>query len=132
MDKKDRIEKEAAIAGIYRQLNPGATPEAIKAAQVGIVPVVPKKQNGDLDNLKATDGIKVLQSRYGGRFEGGMWFPDEKNRDVAVRAHTAFEKRIASGMTPMAAADAAIRDAEGAPSVPVATGAAPRQFSVIR
>ena len=41
---------------------------------------------GEKAVFKATEGMKVLVSRYGGKLEGGMWFPDEANRDVAHRA----------------------------------------------
>lgn len=65
--------------------------------------------------FKATEGVKVLASRYGGKFEGGMWFPDEANKDVALRANQLLEEKLAQPQyqgKPMDAAAAAAQQAE--------------------
>lgn len=71
-----------------------------------------KGENKPGGDLKATEGLKVLASRFGGRLEGDMWIPDVKNRDTALRANVLFEERIAAGELPMAAASAAAQQAE--------------------
>jgi len=75
----------------------------------------PKDKNASdkatMDKLKlAID--KVLMPRYGGRFEGGFWFPDDKNRDIATNAQSILETKIAAGMEPVRAAEEAAREAE--------------------
>ena len=56
---------------------------------------------------------KVILPKFGGRFEGGMFFPDEKNKDVALRAQVLTESLIRqNGMDPVAAANQAIAQAE--------------------
>jgi DNA-directed RNA polymerase subunit K/omega len=63
--------------------------------------------------LKAKDAIvHVLQPRYGGKLEGGMWFPDEANKDVALRANQLLEQFSSNGVPPMEAAVQAVEKAE--------------------
>lgn len=63
--------------------------------------------------LKAKDAIvHVLQPRYGGKLEGGMWFPDDANKDVALRANQLLEQFASSGVQPMEAAVKAVEQAE--------------------
>jgi len=45
-------------------------------------------------SLTQKDGLNVLKERYGGKFEGGVWFPDEKNKDVGMRAMQIYEQKI--------------------------------------
>jgi hypothetical protein len=100
------------------------------------------KQGQPKGALTQKDGVlHVLQPRYGGKFEGGMWFPDEKNQDVALRAFQIYEQLSsgANALAPMEAATQAAQKAEreqalgvlpigkGAPAgVPVAS--APKSY----
>ena len=67
---------------------------------------------GEKAVFKATEGMKVLVSRYGGKLEGGMWFPDEANRDVALRASVLLEQNLQRGLPAMEAASQAAQMAE--------------------
>ena len=42
-------------------------------------------------------GLTTLRSTYGGRLDGGMWFPDEANKDEASIAYALMEQRIRQG-----------------------------------
>lgn len=69
----------------------------------------------DKGRLTQKDGIiHVLQPRYGGRLDGGVWFPDEGNRDVALRAMQIYEQLTSDhkGLSPIAAATQAAQQAE--------------------
>lgn len=55
---------------------------------------------------------KVIMPKYGGRFEGGMFFPDEANKDIALRATELAGEYVRGGMHPEAAGAKAVRDAE--------------------
>lgn len=56
---------------------------------------------------------KVLLPKYGGKFEGGMFFPDDANKDVALRASVLTEQFIRNDrMDPVAAANKGVEQAE--------------------
>lgn len=55
---------------------------------------------------------KVLMPHFGGRFEGGLWFPEEANKAVATRATAIAGQLIRQGMDPEAAGVQAIAQAE--------------------
>lgn len=55
---------------------------------------------------------KVILPTFGGRFEGGMFFPDEKNKDVALRATQIAGELIRSGVNPEAAGVQAVDKAK--------------------
>ncbi len=55
---------------------------------------------------------KVILPTFGGRFEGGMFFPDEKNKDVALRATQIAGELIRGGMHPEAAGVQAVERAK--------------------
>lgn len=57
--------------------------------------------------LLTNDAVAVLQSHFGGRFEGGMWFPDEENRDVAMNAIEMAADLVKEGESPQRAANIA-------------------------
>ncbi|MEW5709851.1 MAG: hypothetical protein AB1830_13250 [Pseudomonadota bacterium] len=65
----------------------------------------------------------VILPRYGGRFEGGMFFPDEANKDVATRAVAIAGQLIRSGMEPEQAGVEAIARAEREKAVKEVGGA---------
>lgn len=109
--KKREAAIEAVRAGLYGETNPNATPTQVNAARLGVIPAVPERSK--INDLKATNGLSQLQARYGGRLEGGMWFPDKENRDIAIKANSAYERYIKAGHDPMEAAEAAINEAEG-------------------
>jgi len=62
--------------------------------------------------LLTNDAVNILQSHFGGRFEGGMWFPDEENRDVAMNAIEIASDLIQEGETPQRAANLAAAKAK--------------------
>lgn len=111
---KAEVEKKAkadAAVTIFKENNPGASAAQIEAVRTGVMGALPEKNKRD--DIKATNGLAQLQARYGGQLDGDMWFPDEKNKDVAIKASSAFERHIKAGKDPMAAAEAAINEAEG-------------------
>lgn len=55
---------------------------------------------------------KVILPKYGGRFEGGMFFPDEANKDVALRATELAGQLVRQGVDPEAAGAQAVAQAE--------------------
>jgi hypothetical protein len=55
---------------------------------------------------------KVIMPKFGGRFEGGLFFPDEKNKDIALRATELAGQYVRGGMDPEAAGAKAVKDAE--------------------
>ncbi|HFD88262.1 MAG TPA: hypothetical protein ENJ35_11385 [Gammaproteobacteria bacterium] len=44
-------------------------------------------------------GLTSLRQTYGGKMEGGFWFPDEANKDEAQVAFSLLEKKIRGGQT---------------------------------
>lgn len=104
----------------------GQPPAGGGAAAGGISP----KENTRINDSVKMSIDKVILPKYGGRFEGGMFFPDEKNKDVALRAQVLAEKNIREKkMNPIEAANAAIDQAErekklGTPPGAPASGAA--------
>jgi hypothetical protein len=68
---------------------------------------------------------KVILPKYGGRFEGGMFFPDEKNKDVAVRAIQIAGELTRGGMDPEAAGAKAIAQAEREKAIAETGGGTP-------
>lgn len=54
---------------------------------------------------------KVILPRFGGRFEGGMFFPDEANKEVALRATELAGGYVRGGMDPEAAGKKAVDEA---------------------
>lgn len=62
--------------------------------------------------LLTNDAVAILQSHFGGRFEGGMWFPDEENRDVAMNAIEMAADLIKEGEQPQRAANIAAEKAK--------------------
>ena len=59
--------------------------------------------------LRVQQGLGVLQSHYGGKFEGGIWFPDDGNKDEGLAAQAIMESMVRDqGVSPVnAARDAA-------------------------
>lgn len=62
--------------------------------------------------LLTNDAVSILQSHFGGRFEGGMWFPDEENKDVAINAMEMAADLIKEGEAPQRAANIAAEKAK--------------------
>lgn len=62
--------------------------------------------------LLTNDSVKILQQHFGGRFEGGMWFPDEANKELAINAQAISEEYVQSGMSAVRSAETAARDAK--------------------
>lgn len=79
------------------------------AAEAAAAAKANKPAAGD---LKPKDGLSTIQQHFGGRFEGGTYFPDEANKSVALRAQELLEEKLADGGTPMASAKRAIEQAE--------------------
>jgi len=55
---------------------------------------------------------KVIMPKYGGRFEGGLFFPEEANKDVALRATQIVGELVRGGMNPEAAGAEAVKRAD--------------------
>ena len=55
---------------------------------------------------------KVIMPKFGGRFEGGLFFPDEANKNVALRATELAGQYVRGGMDPEAAGAKAVKEAE--------------------
>jgi hypothetical protein len=68
---------------------------------------------------------KVIMPRFGGRFEGGLFFPEEANKDVATRATAIAGQLIRGGMDPEAAGVKAVEQAEREKELEAAGGAKP-------
>jgi len=90
--------------------------------------------------LTQKDGLAVLKERYGGKFEGGVWFPDEKNKDVGLRAMQIYEQKVSTKIPPVEAAKQAAEQAEReqatgklpigqAPESPGASGTGTKDYS---
>lgn len=62
--------------------------------------------------LLTNDAVSILQSHFGGRFEGGMWFPDEENKGVAMNAIEMAADLIKEGEQPQRAANIAAEKAK--------------------
>ena len=50
----------------------------------------------------------IIQKNYAGHFEGGMWFPDEENKEVALNAMDIAAEKRKRGVPPDRAAREAI------------------------
>jgi len=77
-----------------------------------------------IDNRVKMAIDKVIMPRYGGRFEGGLFFPDEANKDVATRATQIAGELVRRGMAPEAAGVKAVEQAEREKKLKEAGGAA--------
>ena len=81
-----------------------------------------RKQESHADDRVKMAIDKVILPKYGGRFEGGMFFPDEKNKDVALRATALAGQYVRGGMAPEAAGAKAVADAERESAVKAVSG----------
>lgn len=90
----------------------GLPPAGAAAGGVMPSPSAARKETTHQDTRVKMAIDKVILPKYGGRFEGGMFFPDEKNKDVAVRAITIAGELVRAGMAPEAAGAEAINRAE--------------------
>lgn len=66
---------------------------------------------------------KAIMPYFGGKFEGGAYFPDEANKDAALEAVTRAERYVGSGMEPIAAGQRAVQEVQRDRTV---DGAAPK------
>ena len=123
-----RIGPDGQVTPIYEQDQFMAVPEdgSVVSRRTGLPPAggVPgagaprgggpsPKENTRLNDQVKMAIDKVILPKYGGRFEGGMFFPDEKNKTVALRAQVLAEENIRKhNMQPIQAANAAIEQAE--------------------
>ncbi len=74
--------------------------------------------------LRVSQGLGVLQGAYGGRMEGGMWFPDPENTDKGMAAYRIMEAMIRHGNSdPIDAAAEARRKAESIAAIAEKTAA---------
>lgn len=105
------VDHNQETGGLYFKKGPKAG-EQIGPA--GGVPGAPggRRQIEHLDGRVKMGIDKVLMPKFGGKFEGGMWFPDEANKDVAVRATQILGEKVRSGMDPEKAGAEAILQAE--------------------
>lgn len=96
---------------IYSKRTGDKKPEAASGVNGGTPKPGPRAQARVDDRVKmAID--KVILPKYGGRFEGGMFFPDEANKDVALRATELAGNLVRQGVDPEAAGSQAIAQAE--------------------
>lgn len=105
---------EGDAGGLFFKKGPKAG-QRIPAAAGGGAPDAPapgSQAAARIDTRVKMAVDKVLMPRYGGRFEGGVWFPDTDNKDVATRATEIAGQLIRRGMDPEAAGVQAARHAD--------------------
>lgn len=135
MSKPEAYFKGVDQKGRYNESERGV----LDTATGGFKPHGPGMKKGEVDpsakhqRLLTNDAVSILQSHFGGRFEGGMWFPDEENKDVAINAMEMAADLIKEGEAPQRAANIAAEKAKqgalpksrrpAAPGAPAATAA---------
>jgi hypothetical protein len=141
-----RVGPGGKVEGAYEPSEAGANPETgdvyftkgPKAGQIatggingdGGAPRPPGAGGGRKATAAIDDRVKmaidkVILPKFGGRFEGGMFFPDEANKDVAVRATQLAGEYVRGGMDPEAAGARAVKEAEREEAVKKAGGKEP-------
>lgn len=130
-----RISKDGKVTPIFSDDEFAATPEGdiysrrtgLPPAAAGVnVPRLPgagRKEQNHMDNRVKMAIDKVILPKYGGRFEGGMFFPDEKNKEVALRATQLVGEYVRQGMDPEAAGVKAVQEAEREKALKEVSGA---------
>lgn len=109
--EKDAIKVVAEGGYVVDSKGKRITDGAASAAG-GIAPQS-RKQQDHVDGRVKMAIDKVIMPRFGGKFEGGVFFPDAENKDVATRAVLLAGKFIREdGMDPEAAGGRAIEQAE--------------------
>lgn len=68
--------------------------ERVKADPAGTGKGVAGSKADKEGRLRVQQGLGVLQSHYGGKFEGGVWFPDDSNKDEGFAAQTIMETLV--------------------------------------
>lgn len=105
---------ETEAGGLYYKKGPQAGQRIPAAGGIGTpdTPAPGSKAAGRIDDRVKMAIDKVIMPRYGGRFEGGLFFPDEANKDVATRATQLAGEMIRQGTDPEVAGVKAIEQAE--------------------
>ncbi|HXC41314.1 MAG TPA: hypothetical protein VN667_20450 [Burkholderiales bacterium] len=119
-----RVNRDGSVVPLYEQDAYGVNTEtgglfnkrtgAPPPAAAGVAGAVggPTKADGRLDDRVKMAIDKVILPKYGGKFEGGMFFPDEANKDVALRATALAGQLVRNGMAPEQAGAQAVQQAE--------------------
>lgn len=94
--EKDRLERGSVGAG-----GTGFQPGSVEWKRVQ-----------DLNRALKGDARKIIQKNYAGTFEGGIWFPDEANKEVALNAMDIAAEKVQGGMPPDRSAREAVSEAD--------------------
>lgn len=120
-----RIDSQGKVTPIYETDQMMAVPEggSVVSKRTGQPPAAggingesagtSRKATAATDDRVKMAIDKVILPKFGGRFEGGMFFPDKDNKDIALRSAVLTEQYIRQDkMDPVAAANKAIGAAE--------------------
>lgn len=114
MSKPEAYFKNVDQKGRYNESERGV----LDTATGGFRAHGPGIKKGEIDpsvkhqRLLTNDAVSILQSHFGGRFEGGMWFPDDENKEVAMNAIELASDLIKEGESPQRAANIAAEKAK--------------------